>query len=212
VAAEGEGAGSDEAGGIGALPEVSPWVRPLADARGSVGHAGLTERRALAFLAEEAFEELDALGGADSFDDFEAVVEDFGIREAKFASHASETKIAGAEDQASDAGVNQGAGAHHARFQGDVEATVFKAVIFQALCRLANGDDFGVGGGVGAGNGMVVTFSDYLAAENKYCADGDFARRFGLARKRYSTLHPPLVSDFRRFIVYEHSQMKLRLQ
>src|ERR1035438_8075736 len=78
--------------------------------------------------------------------------EKLGIGGLEFASDAAETEVAGAENQAGDARNYQGAGTHHAGFQSAVKRGAFQAVIAGGGGGFAEGQDFGVRGGVVTGD------------------------------------------------------------
>ena len=69
--------------------------------------------------------------------------------------HSPALGIRGAIDEALHAGVEHGAGAHEARFEGDVEGGAGQAVVCAAPGSIAQGDDFGVGSGIVGGYGLV---------------------------------------------------------
>ena len=68
--------------------------------------------------------------------------------------------IGGAEDEAAEAGLDEGAEAHGAGLDGDIEVAVGQAVVPGFPGRLAKGDDLGVGRGVGAPDGPVRAAGD----------------------------------------------------
>lgn len=129
----------------------------------------------LASVAEEGLEEGGGFGGEGAFDDFDAVVEEIGIGELEFRTDAAEAEIAVGEDQGFYAGVDDGAGAHHARFEGDVEGGFVQAVVLEGGGGGADQIDFGVGGGVVVADGGVVSAGDDFAVQDEHGADGDFA-------------------------------------
>lgn len=128
----------------------------------------------LAAVAEEGLEEGGGFGGQRAFDDFDAVVQEIGIGELELGADAAEAEVAVGEDQGFDAGVDDGAGAHHARLQGDVEGGVVEAVVLEGGGGTAEEVDFGVSGGVVGENGRVVGAGDDFAVQDEYGADGDF--------------------------------------
>ncbi len=135
----------------------------------------------LAAVAEEGLEEGGGLGGEGAFDDFDAVVEEIGIGELEFGADAAEAEVAVGEYQGLYAGVDDGAGAHDAGFEGDVEGGVVEAVVLEGGGGGAEDVDFGVGGGVVGGDGGVVRAGDDFAIQDEHGADGDFARGLGFA-------------------------------
>jgi len=109
-----------------------------------------------------------ALFGKDAFGDLDSVVEGGMIDDAKDRAAGPGFGIAGGEDQACDAGMEDGAGAHRARFEGAEERAAFavlveKAIVVEDEAGRAQGDDLGVGGGVGEAEDLVVAARDYVA-------------------------------------------------
>lgn len=100
--------------------------------------------------------------------------------EVKGAAAGTRAQVVSAKDEAVDARVYQRAGAHGAGFEGDVEGRAAQSVVGKGSPRRAQGEDFGVGGGIMVGDGAVVRGGDNLAARNNQRADGDFAEGFGL--------------------------------
>lgn len=149
--------------------------------------------------AEEVFEQGGGFGGEEAFVDFEAVVEDVGIGEAELGAHAAEAEVAGGEDEAIKAGVDERAGAHDARFEGDVECGAAEAVIAEGEGGGAEGEDFGVGGGVDGGDRGVAGFGEERAvrADNDG-ADGGFAGFGGIAGQGEGAAHPEIVRGWGR--------------
>jgi len=152
------------------------------------------------FGFEEVLEELCAFGAEDAFGDFDAMVEEVGVGELKLAADAAEAEVAGAEDDAGDAGVDEGAGAHDAGFEGGVENGILQAVVAETCGGGAEGQDFGMGGGVEGGDGAVMAFGDELIVHDKDGADGDFAAFGGEAREAQRFVHPPFVGGLARFV------------
>jgi hypothetical protein len=153
-----------------------------------------------AFWLEEILEELGAVGAEDAFGDFDAVVQEFGIGDLELAADAAEAEVAGAKDDAGDAGVDECSGAHDAGFEGAVEDGVFEAVVAEAGGGGAEGLDFGVGGGVVARDGGVVAFGDEFVAHDEDGADGDFTLRGGDAGETQRFCHPPFVGGLAGFV------------
>lgn len=93
----------------------------------------------------------------------------------ELGADAAEAEIPVGEDQGFYAGVDDGAGAHDAGFEGDVEGGVVETVVLQRGGGGADEVDFGVGGGVVGGDGGVVRAGDDFAVQDQDGADGDFA-------------------------------------
>jgi len=112
--------------------------------------------------------------------DIDAMVEPGVVHDREDAAAGSSLGIVGGVDEASDAGVEDGSGAHGAGFERGVEGTVFEAVVGESATGLAKGDDFGVGGWVGVAEDAVLASADDLSFVNDDCAYGDFASNFGV--------------------------------
>ena len=131
----------------------------------------------MAALGEEGFEQLGALVGEDAAAVGEAVVEAGFGAELVEGVDTAHLGIVAAVDQFGDAGVDQGTGAHGAGLKGDREAAVFEAPEPAVGGGLAEGEDLGVGGGVGGGFAEVVGGPEHLAVVEAVDdgADGDLA-------------------------------------
>ena len=136
--------------------------------------------------AEEGGEERAALFGEEAGGDFDLVVELGVVEDAEDRTAGAGLGVGRGVDQACDAGVEDGAGAHGAGFEGDVEgaALVFAFLIDQAIVGegaggVAESDDLCVGGGVVIAQDTVLAASDDLAVVDDDGADGDFARALG---------------------------------
>ena len=118
------------------------------------------------------------------------MVEERGIGGLEFAADAAETEIAGAENQTGDARGHQGAGTHDAGFQRAVEGRAFQAVIAGDGGGFAEGQDFGVGGGVMTGDGGIRAASgDFAGRRHQHGTDGDLARERGLVGQAEGFAH-----------------------
>ena len=82
-------------------------------------------------------------------------------------------------DEAGDAGVEDGSGAHGAGLEGGVEGAVFEAIVVEGEAGFAEGYDLGVGGGVGVAEDSVLASADDFVFVDDDCAYGDFAVGFG---------------------------------
>lgn len=80
--------------------------------------------------------------------------------------------VADAEDDARNAGQDDGPGAHRAGFEGDVERGAEEPPVAHGLGGLGDGDHFGVGGGVVQRLALVVGPGDDAAVADDATADG----------------------------------------
>ncbi len=83
--------------------------------------------------------------------------------------------VVGAVDEARDTGLDDGACAHAARLDSDVECGIGEAVVAEKAGGFAKDDDFGVGGGVAIADGAVARTGEDLAVMDEYGADGNLA-------------------------------------
>jgi len=131
--------------------------------------------RALATFGEERLEDGGAVGGENSEGDFHLVVEAGVGEDFEAGTDGATLGVVGAVHEAGDAGLDDGAGAHAARLDGDVERGVGEAVVAEKAGGFANDDDFGVGGGVAVANGAIAGTSEDLGVVDEHGADGNFA-------------------------------------
>ena len=124
---------------------------------------------------------------------FEAVVEAFVATDAVESLGGASFWIIATPDDAGDAGVHEGACAHRAGLEGDVESGVDEAPAAELLGGFSNCEHLRVCGRVLGGFTFVVAASYDLAFVDDERADRDFA--FGLGETCLSDgrLHPLLV-------------------
>ena len=87
--------------------------------------------------------------------------------------------VEGGVDEAGEACVDDGSGAHGAGLERGVEGAVFEAVVAEVQAGFAEGYDFGVGGGVVVAEDAVLASADDDVVVDDDCAYGDFAAGFG---------------------------------
>ena len=90
-------------------------------------------------------------------------------------AHGAAFGIVGSVDEARDACLDDGAGAHAARLDGDVERGAREAVISKKAGGFAENEDFGVGSGVAIADGAVTGTRQSLPVVDEDSADGDLA-------------------------------------
>ena len=133
------------------------------------------ERYRSSAFSEERLEDGTAVGSEDAGGDFYLVVdaqvgEDFEAR-----ANGATFGIVGAIDDARDTRLNDGAGAHAAGLDSDVERGVRESVIAEKAGSLAEDYNFGVGGRVAIADSAVAGTSEDLAVVDEDSADRDFA-------------------------------------
>jgi len=115
------------------------------------------------FGCQDAGRDLDPVIEARVGEDFEA-----GADGAAFG-------VVGAVDQAGNASLNDCAGAHAARLDGDIERCISEAIVAKEAGGFAEDGDFRVGGGVAVANGAVAGASEEFAVADEDGTDGNFA-------------------------------------
>lgn len=134
-------------------------------------------------------QEARAFFGEDAAFDFRLMVVALADEDIEHAPRRACFEVVGGVHHSLDAGVDHGAGAHAAGFEGDVQGGIWKAVVPGPAGGGAQGDDFGVGGGVAVEDAAVVTAPDHLAAGHQYRADGDFTGFFGFGGQFQGLAH-----------------------
>ena len=114
--------------------------------------------------------------GEDPGGDLDLVVELGAGEEFEAGAEGAAFVVVGCEDQARDAGLNDGAGAHGAGLKGYVQSGFGQSVIAEFLRGFAQDYDFGVGGWIAVADGAIAAASEDLPAIDKHGADGNFAR------------------------------------
>ena len=97
--------------------------------------------------------------------------------------------IIGAVNDATNTRLNDGAGTHGARLEGDVKSGVREAVVAEKMRAFANHHNFGVGGGVVVADGAVAGAREDGGIVNKDRANGNLSRVRGSLCFSESELH-----------------------
>ncbi len=132
------------------------------------GYGRLRGERWLTARGEKRLKQGDSFGGEDASGDFDLMVEAGVGKDFEAGPHRAPLGIVGAVDETWHAGLDDGAGAHAAGLDGDVERRVGKPIISEQAGSFAKDDDFGVGGGViitdgaiaGTGKDLVIVDDD----------------------------------------------------
>jgi hypothetical protein len=130
----------------------------------------------LAAFGEEGLDHRGAIGGEDTGNDLDLMVEAGIGKDLETSTNRAALGVVGSVDQARDASLNDRAGAHAARLDGDVEGGAREAVIAETARGFAKDDDFGVGRGVIVANGAVAGAREDFAFMDEDSADRNFAR------------------------------------
>jgi len=113
--------------------------------------------------------------GEDAGGDFDLMVEARVREDFKTGADGAAFRVVGAIDEARDAGLDDGAGAHAAGFDGDVKRDAHETVVGEKAGGFAEDYHFGVGGGVAIADGAIAGTGQDLALVDEYGPDGDFA-------------------------------------
>jgi len=126
--------------------------------------------------AKEIGEHGAAFAGKDAFCNFSAMVKRGVVHDGEGGATGASLGIARSKDEARDASVEDGSGAHGAGLEGAEERAAEKAIVGEREAGGAQGDNFGVGGGVvGAEDLIVASAKNFSEGGDDDCADGDFA-------------------------------------
>ena len=98
--------------------------------------------------------------------------------------------IIGAIDQALEPGMNQSAGAHRARLNCNKQLAALQPMVTESCTGLAQGDDLGVGGGIGIGKVAVPSSPYNMSVVYHDRAHRDFSRLQRALRAAQGFLHP----------------------
>jgi hypothetical protein len=144
-------------------------------------------------LEKKVGEHLAALFGEKAGCDFDFVVELGVVHDGKDRAAGPGFGVGRGVDEAADAGVEDGSGAHGAGFERGVEGAVFEAVVRESAAGFAEGYDLGVGGGVAVAEDSVLASAyDFILVDDD-CAYRDFAVGFGVVSFGDGKLHQVVV-------------------
>jgi hypothetical protein len=129
----------------------------------------------LAAFGEERLEDGGAVGGEDARGNFYVMVEARVGEDFEAGADGTALGIFGTVDEARDAGLDDGAGAHAARLDGDVERCVGEAIVAEKTSGFAKYNHFRVGRGVIVADGAIAGTGQNLAVVDEHSADRDFA-------------------------------------
>jgi len=140
----------------------------------------------LAAGGEEGLEEGSGLDGEHGRGDFDLVVE-FGTGEQfEAGAESSAFWVVGCVDEAGDAGLDNGAGAHGAGFEGYIESGFRETVISKFSRSFTKNHDFGMRGRVAIADRAIATASENFLAIDNHRADGNlvgFGTRAGFFQR-----------------------------
>jgi hypothetical protein len=161
---------------------------------------------------EKIAEHAAAFVGENSGLHFGPVIESRMIEYFENAAAGSGLGVVGGVDKPDDACVQDGAGAHRAGFEGDVQRAASlrreQAVVRESTSCLAHRNDFGVGGGIAVAKDAILATAKHglTIRTDDDGADGNLSCGFSGTRLGHGEAHDALVKvggDFR--IVYHAS-------
>jgi hypothetical protein len=132
--------------------------------------------------SEELVQQLGAVRGQHAGNRLDAMVEPWIGGESIEGLDSAGLGIAGAVDEATEAGVDDEAGAHGTRFKGDDERAVVQPPVACGRGSMTDGEEFGVGGRIVVDFAPVMAFAKDAAGGGLVddSTDGDFADGRGL--------------------------------
>jgi hypothetical protein len=125
--------------------------------------------------------------------DLDMMIELGVIDDLQYGVDRPSLRIFGPINQPADPGVGDGAGAHRAWFNRDVQVAIEQAIVADGLAGFAQRQDLGVRRGIMSADGTVAAAADDAAVEDDNGAHRHFAQRKRAARFPQSFFHPELV-------------------
>jgi len=117
------------------------------------------------------------------------VIEFVGCEDFKAGTESAAFPVIGGVDEPGDARLDNGAGTHGTGFESDVKSGLGEPVVAKEMRSFADGDNFGVSGGIVISNGAVTSTREYVSILNEDCADGNLASLRGSTCFGESELH-----------------------
>ena len=145
--------------------------------------------RGLAAFGEEGLKDGGAVSGEDARGNFYVMVEARVGEDFEAGADGTALGIFGTVNEARDAGLDDGAGAHATGLDGDVERGVGEAIVAEKTSGFAKYNHFRVGRGVIVADGAIAGTGQNLAVVDEHSADRDFAGLGGSARFHQRILH-----------------------
>jgi hypothetical protein len=130
--------------------------------------------RGLAAFGEEGLKDGGAVGGEDARGNFYVMVEARVGEDFEAGADGTALGIFGTVNEARDAGLDDGAGAHAARLDGDVKDRIGEAMVAEKTSGFAKYNHFRVGRGVIVTDGAIAGTDQNLMVVDEHGANGDF--------------------------------------
>jgi hypothetical protein len=125
--------------------------------------------------------------------DFHPMVELGMIKDLQHGMNGASLRVLCSVDEAANAGVRDGSGTHRARFHGDVEIAIPKAIVADGLPSFAQREDFRMGRRIVSADGPITAPPDNPAFVNHDGAHRHLAEREGSSCFAQRLFHPEFV-------------------
>ncbi len=163
-------------------------------------------RASLATLSKKVAQKLAGFLATHAFIDNDTMIVQWRNKGIEYAAGSTRLRISRSENDSRHARMNDGASAHHARFQGHVQGCVRKAVIAQLSACVAQGFDFGVCARIIGTDTAIETLADDFAVVCQHRANGNFFMQITRMTGQFERpLHHADINRIRRRLVYSHS-------
>lgn len=154
-----------------------------------VGRESILFGGAAAASGEEILEQGYRFFGANASGYFDAMIGAVVGEDFKAGANRAAFGFVGAVDEAGDAGLEHGSGAHRAGLDRHVKSRPEQAIVSHAECGFAKRENLGMGRGIAVGDGAVAGARDYLFIDDEDGADGNLAALGGIARFGERLMH-----------------------
>jgi hypothetical protein len=131
---------------------------------------------------------------------FHAVVQGWMVQNLHHGTRSPCFRVWGTVNHAPEPGVNHGTSAHGARFNCNKQLAVSQAMVADRRARLAQGENFRMGGGIVIEDVAIVTSAYDLAVADNDRADGNFSRFEAALRQTKRFLHVEFVGH--EFVIW----------
>lgn len=143
---------------------------------------------------EKLLQQLRSIIGQDATGDLGMMIEPGFGKQVHYTAAGSRFGIGCSINHARNAGMNDGSGAHGARFDGHVQLAIAESVVTHMLRSIAQRDDFGMRRGIVARNRLVEAPPDHLPCADHHRADWNFTCGGRFPRKLKGFAHEGFVA------------------
>jgi hypothetical protein len=158
----------------------------------------------LTTVFKERLQQFRATTGQHAEGDFHLVVQLPVVYHLQDGMHCTRFWIVSAIHQALDPRVKQRPSAHSARLNCNKQFAAFQTIVTNVRTGLAEGDDFGVGGGIGIGDAAVEAAAYDASLADDDGADWDLARFQSALGGAEGFFHPELIGRRLRLMWVAH--------